>query len=104
MCARVGPQLAKVEPLERALAELRVDAWINGAPRASGARTCCRGALLYPDSAVAVFSLASGASTDEAAVRVCAWLEQRGLGIRKVNYKLRDWLFARQVWLRIRGA
>jgi leucyl-tRNA synthetase len=27
---------------------------------------------------------------------VCAWLGERGLGARKVNYKLRDWLFARQ--------
>ena len=35
----------------------------------------------------------------EAAARVCAWLEQHGLGGRKVNYKLRDWLFARQARL-----
>jgi leucyl-tRNA synthetase len=25
-----------------------------------------------------------------------AWLEERGLGAKKVNYKLRDWLFSRQ--------
>jgi hypothetical protein len=36
-------QLAKVEPLERALAELRVDAWINGAWGAhSHTRACMR--------------------------------------------------------------
>jgi len=28
--------------------------------------------------------------------RVIAWLEERGLGHRKVQYKLRDWLFSRQ--------
>ncbi len=27
---------------------------------------------------------------------IVAWLEERGLGTRKVNYKLRDWLFSRQ--------
>ena len=32
---RYSPQLAKVEPLERALRELRADAWINGAPPAA---------------------------------------------------------------------
>lgn len=36
-------------------------------------------------------------TTSSAAARVCAWLEKRGIGARKVNYKLRDWLFARQV-------
>ena len=25
-----------------------------------------------------------------------AWLEEHGLGSRRVNYKLRDWLFSRQ--------
>src|SRR5690606_37353290 len=28
--------------------------------------------------------------------RIVAWLEERRLGERKVNYKLRDWLFSRQ--------
>lgn len=28
---------------------------------------------------------------------VVSWLEAQSLGTRKVNYKLRDWLFARQV-------
>jgi len=28
--------------------------------------------------------------------RITAWLEERGLGTQKVNYKLRDWLFSRQ--------
>ncbi|MGD9549083.1 MAG: leucine--tRNA ligase [Candidatus Krumholzibacteriia bacterium] len=32
----------------------------------------------------------------EAKARMTGWLEERGLGERKVNYKLRDWLFSRQ--------
>jgi leucyl-tRNA synthetase len=35
-----------------------------------------------------------GAAACEAVV---SWLEAQALGTRKVNYKLRDWLFARQV-------
>jgi leucyl-tRNA synthetase len=34
--------------------------------------------------------------TSEAKARVIDWLEERGLGKRSVNYKLRDWLFSRQ--------
>jgi leucyl-tRNA synthetase len=37
-----------------------------------------------------------GLSTPEFKKRITAWLEERGLGMRKVNYKLRDWLFSRQ--------
>ena len=32
----------------------------------------------------------------EAKAKMIAWLEEKGLGERKVNYKLRDWLFSRQ--------
>jgi leucyl-tRNA synthetase len=28
--------------------------------------------------------------------RIIDWLETQGLGVRKINYKLRDWLFSRQ--------
>jgi leucyl-tRNA synthetase len=37
-----------------------------------------------------------GLSTPEFKQKITAWLEQRGLGKKKVNYKLRDWLFSRQ--------
>jgi leucyl-tRNA synthetase len=37
-----------------------------------------------------------GLPTAEAKGRIITWLEQEGLGARKVNYKLRDWLFSRQ--------
>jgi leucyl-tRNA synthetase len=32
----------------------------------------------------------------EAKVKITNWLEQKGLGEKTVNYKLRDWLFSRQ--------
>jgi leucyl-tRNA synthetase len=34
--------------------------------------------------------------TPEAKAKITAWLEQKGLGQKTVNYKLRDWLFSRQ--------
>ncbi|CAK9236582.1 unnamed protein product [Sphagnum troendelagicum] len=38
----------------------------------------------------------NGLSTVEAGMKVTTWLEKIGLGKKQVNYKLRDWLFARQ--------
>ncbi|URE34600.1 Anticodon-binding domain of tRNA [Musa troglodytarum] len=38
----------------------------------------------------------NGLSCKDAASKVIEWLESTGHGIKKVNYKLRDWLFARQ--------
>ena len=40
--------------------------------------------------------LIEGLTTPEAKERITAWLEERGLGRRTINYKLRDWLFSRQ--------
>lgn len=37
-----------------------------------------------------------GLPTPEAKERITAWLAERGLGRRTINYKLRDWLFSRQ--------
>ncbi len=37
-----------------------------------------------------------GLSTPAAKEKIIAWLEEKGLGQRKVNFKLRDWLFSRQ--------
>ena len=38
----------------------------------------------------------NGLPNVEAGEKVTAWLEEQGLGAKKVNFKLRDWLFARQ--------
>lgn len=37
-----------------------------------------------------------GLLVSEAKQKMIAWLEAQGLGVRRVNYKLRDWLFSRQ--------
>ena len=38
----------------------------------------------------------SGLPTPEAKKTITAWLEEKGLGKKTVNFKLRDWLFSRQ--------
>ncbi|NLG34708.1 MAG: leucine--tRNA ligase [Lentisphaerae bacterium] len=51
----------------------------------------------YVDDGVAVNSGEfDGRPTAEVKERITAWLEEKGLGEGKVNYKLRDWLFSRQ--------
>ena len=47
------------------------------------------------NSANAEVSL-NGLGVEPAKERIMAWLEQREFGERKVNFKLRDWLFSRQ--------
>ena len=42
-----------------------------------------------------LFSI-DGMAVPDAKAATIAWLEGQGLGVRKVNYKLRDWLFSRQ--------
>ena len=37
-----------------------------------------------------------GLPTAEAKAKITAWLEEKGLGKKTINYKLRDWLFSRQ--------
>jgi len=41
-------------------------------------------------------ALLNGLSTEEAKKRITDWLEEKGIGKRAVNYKLRDWIFSRQ--------
>ena len=51
----------------------------------------------YCEDGVAVNSgLLDGLPTPEAKAKIIAWLEESRLGHRRVNYKLRDWLFSRQ--------
>jgi len=38
----------------------------------------------------------NGLSTSEAKAKMISWLEETGLGARRVQFKLRDWLFSRQ--------
>ena len=57
--------------------------------------------LPYTDPGTAIESASAsldinGLSTPEAKAAVASWLAKNGLGGPKVNFKLRDWLFARQ--------
>jgi leucyl-tRNA synthetase len=38
----------------------------------------------------------NGLTTPEAKKKITFWLEEKGIGKAKINYKLRDWLFSRQ--------
>lgn len=38
----------------------------------------------------------NGMKSDEAWEKMATWLEEKGIGIRKINYRLRDWLVSRQ--------
>ncbi len=38
----------------------------------------------------------NGLSTPEAKAKITEWLEEKGLGKKTINFKLRDWLFSRQ--------
>ena len=38
----------------------------------------------------------NGLEVKDAKEKISKWLEEKGLGTRKVNYKLRDWVFSRQ--------
>jgi leucyl-tRNA synthetase len=51
----------------------------------------------YVDDGVAMNSGSlNGLATEEAKAKIIAELEARGIGKKRVNYKLRDWLFSRQ--------
>jgi leucyl-tRNA synthetase len=51
----------------------------------------------YTGDGVAINSgFLDGLRVEDAKARIIAWLEAEGHGARRVNYKLRDWLFSRQ--------
>jgi len=51
----------------------------------------------FTDDGTAVNSgFLNGLPTAEAKKKITAWLEEKGLGKKTINYKLRDWLFSRQ--------
>jgi len=50
-----------------------------------------------PEYGIAVNSgILDGLPTAEAKTKIIAWLEEKGKGKRRIQYKLRDWLFSRQ--------
>ena len=51
----------------------------------------------FVDDGISVNSgFITGLPTPEATAKITAWLEEKGLGQKTINYKLRDWLFSRQ--------
>ncbi len=53
----------------------------------------------YSDVATGVLvnsGFLDGLSVAEAKKKIIDWLEEQGIGIRKINFKLRDWVFSRQ--------
>jgi len=38
----------------------------------------------------------SGLTSEEAREKMTKWLEEKGIGAKKINYKMRDWVFSRQ--------
>jgi leucyl-tRNA synthetase len=54
-----------------------------------------RGTVVNSATSDGVFSL-NGLKPSEAIPRITEWLVRQGRGTKAVNYKLRDWLFARQ--------
>jgi leucyl-tRNA synthetase len=54
-------------------------------------------ALGFTGEGIAINSpIINGLTSADAKKKITAWLEERGLGKRAINYKLRDWLFSRQ--------
>jgi leucyl-tRNA synthetase len=54
-------------------------------------------AIGFTGEGIAINSpVVNGLTSAEAKKEIAAWLEERGLGKRAINYKLRDWLFSRQ--------
>jgi leucyl-tRNA synthetase len=54
-------------------------------------------AIGFTGEGIAVNSpIIDGLTSADAKKKITVWLEERGLGKRAINYKLRDWLFSRQ--------
>ena len=58
----------------------------------------CRGRLhRQDDTGILVNSdFLNGKTVKDAIPAMIQWLEEKGIGAAKVNYKLRDWVFSRQ--------
>ena len=58
-------------------------------------KPCFSGDGIALNSANAECSL-NGKSTPEAKTAIIAWLEKTGRGVKRINFRLRDWVFSRQ--------
>ncbi|MFZ5801901.1 MAG: leucine--tRNA ligase [Candidatus Omnitrophota bacterium] len=53
------------------------------------------GTVIHSETPEGEFSI-NGLASDEAARKITHWLEEKKIGKRSIQYKLRDWLFSRQ--------
>jgi leucyl-tRNA synthetase len=67
---------------------------IDGTPFTGEAATAGEGRAVHSANAATVSI--DGLATADAKQAVIAWLEKSRIGTRRVNYRLRDWLFSRQ--------
>jgi len=70
-------------------------------PRDSEAKGKKRTQFSWPEAFVGYGTLLNsgqfnGLSSGEAIKKITEWLEKKGLGRKKIQYKLRDWIFSRQ--------
>jgi len=68
-------------------------------PQSDAARVPYTGDSAFTDIATGVMvnsGFITGLSVEDAKAKMIAWLEEKGLGHAKTQYKLRDWLFSRQ--------
>jgi len=55
------------------------------------------GGMVYSGFGVAIKSdFLNGLDADEAKTKIIAWLEEKNFGQRKIQYRLKDWVFSRQ--------
>ena len=67
---------------------------IDGTPYTGEAATAGEGRAVHSANPSTISI--DGLATADAKRAIIAWLEKQGLGARRVNYRLRDWLFSRQ--------
>ena len=68
---------------------------VPGTPWTGEAATAGEGRAVNSSNAATALAI-DGLQTADAKRAVIAWLEDRGIGALRVNYRLRDWLFSRQ--------
>ncbi|MCK5061600.1 leucine--tRNA ligase [Candidatus Parcubacteria bacterium] len=93
----------KVKQKEKDLHEVvwvpkdEVDSFINVGNQNLAWKRYIKGRVAYAEEGMAVNSdFLSGLKTKEAKEKMIEWLEEKKLGRKAINYKMRDWLVSRQ--------
>jgi|GEM_PF-2415331 len=79
------------------VAEDKVDSFLNVWNQKLTWKRYREGDFAHTEDGILVHSAEfTGLKSEEARERMAEWVEKNGVGKKKVNYKLRDWLFSRQ--------